>query len=138
MSNTVIIVGAGQAGLQTAVSLRQGGFEGRVVLLGRESHLPYQRPPLSKQVLKGEFDAERCTLRGADFLAQHDIDFRPESDVTQLNTADRQVSLQDGRVVPLSRRVTDDAIADTSFLRQLMGSLGNFDAAGAIAGSAMG
>ena len=44
-------------------------------------------------------------------------------------------TLQDGRVVPLSRRVTDDAIADTSFLRQLMGSLGNFDAAGAIAGS---
>ncbi len=99
MSETVVIVGAGQAGLQTAISLRQGGFDGRVILLGAEAHLPYQRPPLSKQVLKGEFDAERCTLRSADFLAGQDIDFRPGVRATGLDRQRRFVQLEQDQVI---------------------------------------
>lgn len=99
MSETVVIVGAGQAGLQTAISLRQGGFEGRVILLGAEARLPYQRPPLSKQVLKGEFDAERCTLRGQEFLDTQDIDFRPGSRAAGLDTRRRFVQLDSDQVI---------------------------------------
>ena len=50
------MIGAGLAGLRTVERLRQRGYEGRVVLLGAERHLPYDRPPLSKQVLRGEND----------------------------------------------------------------------------------
>lgn len=99
MKQTVVIVGAGQAGYQTALSLRQGGYEGRVILLGDEAHAPYQRPPLSKQVLKGEFDTGRCTLRGADDPGRHDIDFRPQSPVAEVDCRGRQVTLESGRVV---------------------------------------
>ncbi len=99
MSETVVIVGAGQAGLQTAISLRQGGFEGRIILVGAEEHLPYQRPPLSKQVLKGEFDAERCTLRGADFLEKQEIDFRPGVRVTGLDRRGGYVQLEAEQVI---------------------------------------
>jgi len=96
---TVVIVGAGQAGLQTAISLRQGGFEGRVILLGAESRLPYQRPPLSKQVLKGEFTEEKCTLRQQDFLDAQKIEFRPDSHVIALDAQRRAVTLEGGRMV---------------------------------------
>ncbi len=99
MINTVVIAGAGQAGLQTALSLRQEGFAGRVILLGAESRLPYQRPPLSKQVLKGEFSPEKCTLRQSDFLDQQRIEFRPDSRVTALDPQRRTVTLEDGRLL---------------------------------------
>lgn len=99
MSQRVVIVGAGQAGLQVGMSLRQGGFTGKVVLLGAEAHLPYQRPPLSKQVLKGEWPAEKCLLRQQAFLDQQDIDVRPGSTVRSVDTTLRQLTLADQRVV---------------------------------------
>ena len=51
---STIIIGAGQAGLQTIISLRQGGYEGDITLIGDEAFLPYQRPPLSKAYLSGQ------------------------------------------------------------------------------------
>jgi 3-phenylpropionate/trans-cinnamate dioxygenase ferredoxin reductase subunit len=99
LSETVIIVGAGQAGLQVAISLRQGGFDGAIKLLGREPHLPYQRPPLSKQVIKGEWPAEKCYLRHQEFLDQQNIDFRPSMDVTGLDPHHQQINLVGGRVM---------------------------------------
>ena len=54
MTNTIIIVGAGQAGGWAAATLRKEGYAGRVVLIGDEPHVPYERPPLSKAVLKGK------------------------------------------------------------------------------------
>lgn len=92
----VTIIGAGQAGLQAALSLRQGGFEGEVVLLGGEPHLPYQRPPLSKQLLKGEWTAERCALRKQAFLESQQIIVRPGTRATALDAAARLVTLEDG------------------------------------------
>jgi 3-phenylpropionate/trans-cinnamate dioxygenase ferredoxin reductase component len=70
----ILIIGAGQAGLQLAVSLREGGFEGRVTIVGSESHSPYQRPPLSKAFLHGEADVESLELRSAEFYREHRID----------------------------------------------------------------
>jgi 3-phenylpropionate/trans-cinnamate dioxygenase ferredoxin reductase subunit len=76
LEKRVIILGAGQAGVQVAMSLRQGGYDGEILMAGKESHVPYQRPPLSKQVLKKEWPAERCQFRHLEFFQQHDIDLR--------------------------------------------------------------
>jgi 3-phenylpropionate/trans-cinnamate dioxygenase ferredoxin reductase subunit len=91
-----VIIGAGQAGVQLAVSLRQGGYAGEVVLVGKEPHVPYQRPPLSKQVLKREWAAERCQLRHLEFYRQHDIDLLLGRAATAVDTLAGQVRLDDG------------------------------------------
>ena len=74
MSGAVVIAGGGQAGLQTAVSLRQNGFDGRIVLAGDEPRLPYQRPPLSKVYLTGKAGTDGIRLRGEDFFADNAIE----------------------------------------------------------------
>lgn len=92
----LVIVGAGQAGYQTAESLRQDGFDGPITLIGSEAHPPYQRPPLSKAYLLGETDAQRVRFRTVDYYAQHRIDLRTSLDVTALDRAAKQVRLSDG------------------------------------------
>src|SRR5690606_10062153 len=69
----VAIVGAGHAGVELAAGLRRHGFAGRIALLSEEPALPYDRPPLSKQLLAGRTTGERLALRGSDFYAQADI-----------------------------------------------------------------
>ena len=69
----IVIVGAGQAAGQAAASLRQGGFEGGITVVGDEAHAPYQRPPLSKQYLAGELDVENVLLRPKSFYEGKDI-----------------------------------------------------------------
>ena len=59
----ILIIGAGQAGYQLAVSLRDAGYEKRVVLIGDEPDLPYQRPPLSKAFQSGDCEAEHVTFQ---------------------------------------------------------------------------
>ena len=72
----VVIIGAGQAGVQVALSLRQKGHTGGITLIGDEAHLPYQRPPLSKAYLKGEMARDSLTLRPADALVGQGIALR--------------------------------------------------------------
>src|ERR1700684_3477376 len=72
----VVIIGAGQAGFQAALSLRENNYQGSVTIVGDEAELPYQRPPLSKSYLAGEAaDAESATLalRPRSFYQRHDI-----------------------------------------------------------------
>lgn len=69
----ILIVGAGQAGLQIAVSLREGGYDGAVTIVGAEDYTPYQRPPLSKAFLHGEADIESLELRASDFYDENRI-----------------------------------------------------------------
>jgi 3-phenylpropionate/trans-cinnamate dioxygenase ferredoxin reductase component len=69
-----LVVGASQAGVQLAVSLREAGYRGPVTLVGAERHPPYQRPPLSKAFLAGKADMASLELRTADFYCQHGID----------------------------------------------------------------
>lgn len=72
--NRVLVVGSGQSGFQAVASLRDRGFAGRVVLIGDEPGVPYQRPPLSKAYLAGTAGIEQLHLRGEDFFAEKDIE----------------------------------------------------------------
>jgi 3-phenylpropionate/trans-cinnamate dioxygenase ferredoxin reductase subunit len=73
MNDHILIIGAGQSGMQIAVSLREEGFDGQITLVGDEPHPPYQRPPLSKAFLAGEADDASLTLRNAQFYDDHNI-----------------------------------------------------------------
>ena len=99
----VVIVGGGHAGGQAAASLRQEGYAGPVVLLAEEPQLPYQRPPLSKQYLAGEWGLERVCLRPAAFYQGRDIDVRPGAKVAGIDAAARAVLCEDGATVRYQR-----------------------------------
>jgi 3-phenylpropionate/trans-cinnamate dioxygenase ferredoxin reductase component len=73
---TFIIVGASLAGASAAAELREQGFEGRVVLIGSEPQRPYQRPPLSKDYLRGDAGLDKVYLHDESFYADHDIELR--------------------------------------------------------------
>jgi 3-phenylpropionate/trans-cinnamate dioxygenase ferredoxin reductase subunit len=96
MSERVVILGAGQAGAQVAISLRQFGFEGPITLLGDEPHLPYQRPPLSKGFMAGELPIERTYLRSEAYYPKARIDLRPGTLAISIERRDRRIVLADG------------------------------------------
>ncbi|MDG5496177.1 FAD-dependent oxidoreductase [Niveispirillum sp. BGYR6] len=104
MSGT-IIVGAGQAGLQVAVALRQGGYRKPVILLGDERHTPYERPPLSKEFLAGKRTAAQLTLRKPDFYSSQGIDLRTGVRVLSLDRSAGRVHLADGSHLAYERLV---------------------------------
>jgi len=99
MTETVVIVGGGQAGAQVAVSLRQGGFDGRVVLLGDEPVLPYQRPPLSKAYLAGELARERLFVKPAAFYEKVNIEHKLGETVCAIDSSEQVVSLDSGKTL---------------------------------------
>lgn len=101
----IVITGAGQAGFQVAASLRQGGFDGHIVLLGREPHPPYERPPLSKAFLAGAHDAERLLFRPLAFFAERDIALETGAAVTGIDRPAHRLCLADGRVLAYDRLV---------------------------------
>jgi 3-phenylpropionate/trans-cinnamate dioxygenase ferredoxin reductase component len=94
---SVLVVGAGLGGLRAAEALRAGGHRGRITLLGAEADLPYDRPPLTKQYLAGQWDEARIRLASAEALAERGI--TPELGVaaSNLDAAARTVTLADGR-----------------------------------------
>jgi 3-phenylpropionate/trans-cinnamate dioxygenase ferredoxin reductase subunit len=85
MIGTMLIIGAGQAGSQAAATLRGEGFTGRLLLVGAEPHLPYQRPPLSKQYLSAEMDRQRLLLRPESFYAEQQIEVKTGIAATALD-----------------------------------------------------
>ncbi|WP_238794236.1 NAD(P)/FAD-dependent oxidoreductase [Acinetobacter baumannii] len=86
MSNyDVIIVGTGHAGAQAAVALRQQGFTGSILMIGEESHLPYERPPLSKEYFSGEKAFERILLRPEQFWRDKNISLELGQRVTRID-----------------------------------------------------
>ncbi|MER7130132.1 NAD(P)/FAD-dependent oxidoreductase [Streptosporangium saharense] len=100
----VVIVGAGAAGVQLADSLRAGGHQGPVVLLGAETALPYQRPPLSKDYLLGR-EVAPPPLRGESFYADHGVELRRGRTVTGIDPGLRHAVLDDGERVPYDHLV---------------------------------
>lgn len=95
----VLIVGAGHAGAQTAIALRQGGFEGSIMLVGEEADPPYERPPLSKEYLAGEKAAERLLLRPLDFWAKRDVELRLSTRITKIDAHAHHAATEDGETL---------------------------------------
>jgi 3-phenylpropionate/trans-cinnamate dioxygenase ferredoxin reductase subunit len=105
VSAGVVIVGAGHAGVQVAASLRQRGFEAPITLLGEEPGPPYQRPPLSKELLGADQPAAGTTLRPESFFAKHDIELRTGTRATAIDRAARTVALDSGEQLPYAHLV---------------------------------
>ena len=91
-----MVVGASLAGLRACETLRTDGFAGRITLVGAEAEVPYDRPPLSKKVLAGEWEPDRIRLRKPDDFASLELDLRLGVQATGLDTASRRVDLDDG------------------------------------------
>lgn len=96
----IIIIGAGQAGGETAQRLRQGGFAGDITLIGEEPAAPYQRPPLSKAYLKGEFSMDRLLLRPAEMYAEENITLLTKLRAVWIDRANKKVRVEGGRELP--------------------------------------
>lgn len=92
----VVIVGTGHGGAQAAIALRQQGHEGSIIMLGRDSEPPYERPPLSKEYLAGDKPFERILIRPAQFWADKRITLRLGAMVTEVDAAAHEVGLSDG------------------------------------------
>src|SRR2546427_10633296 len=101
----VVIVGAGLAGGNAAVTLREEGWQGRIVLLGAEPGIPFGRPPLSKTYLRGEEDLGAWYVKPADWYGEHDVELRTGSIVRQVDTALKQLRLEGGATVEYDRLV---------------------------------
>jgi len=99
MFERVVIVGASAAGLTTAEQLRRRGYDGTLTLIGDEPHRPYDRPPLSKQVLAGTWEPEKVLLRNEAALAELDAELLLGHAAVELDAAGRKVVLADGRAV---------------------------------------
>jgi 3-phenylpropionate/trans-cinnamate dioxygenase ferredoxin reductase component len=97
MNSTFVIVGAGMAGGKAVETLREEGFDGRIVLLGAEADRPYERPPLSKDYLRGEAERESIFLqREAAWYTEHEVELRTSTVVASLDVAGKAVVLGDG------------------------------------------
>jgi NADPH-dependent 2,4-dienoyl-CoA reductase/sulfur reductase-like enzyme len=113
----VVVVGASLAGLRACETLRTRGFGGRVTLIGAEDEVPYDRPPLSKKLLAGDWEADRIRLRKADDFASLELDLRLGRRALALDTVARRVDLDDGSTVAYDGLV----IATGATPRQLPG-----------------
>jgi 3-phenylpropionate/trans-cinnamate dioxygenase ferredoxin reductase subunit len=99
----ILIIGAGQAGVQAVASLRAEGFEGALTLVGDEAFPPYQRPPLSKAYLAGDFMRERLFLKPEVFFAETRCDLRTNATAERIDRAGRLVHFADGTVEAYDR-----------------------------------
>jgi 3-phenylpropionate/trans-cinnamate dioxygenase ferredoxin reductase component len=100
---TFIIVGASLAGAKAAEELRERGFEGRVVLIGSESERPYERPPLTKDYLRGESERAKTYVHDEDFYAGKEIELRTGVTATKLDPGASKLTLDDGSELEFDR-----------------------------------
>jgi 3-phenylpropionate/trans-cinnamate dioxygenase ferredoxin reductase component len=103
MISTILIIGGGQAGAQAIDTLRREGFDGRLVLIGSEAELPYQRPPLSKKYLAGEMTADRLVFRHRAFYDDHRVELKLGAPAVRLDAAAREVELAGGETLSYDR-----------------------------------
>ena len=95
----IVVVGASLAGLRAVEALRREGFGGHLTLVGAEPHLPYDRPPLSKELLTGEWDHDRVVLRKQPY-DELDLEMRLGVRAVGLDLGARTVALADGGLLP--------------------------------------
>jgi 3-phenylpropionate/trans-cinnamate dioxygenase ferredoxin reductase subunit len=97
--NRVVVVGAGQAACEAAFQLRARGFAGDITILGEEPHPPYQRPPLSKKFLSGEWEEDRLVLKPAEVYAEKNIGLRLNTRVTEILRQGKRLMLEGGETL---------------------------------------
>jgi 3-phenylpropionate/trans-cinnamate dioxygenase ferredoxin reductase subunit len=95
-SDTFVVVGAGLAGAKAAEALREQGFGGRIVLIGAEQHLPYERPPLSKGYLAGSAEREKVFVHPESWYAEQNVELWLNREVTRIDRTGQAVQLADG------------------------------------------
>lgn len=115
MSDPIVIIGAGQAGLQVAESLRADQYQDVIVMLGSEPHVPYNRPPLSKKWLLEPMEFASLAFRGPEALARRNLDLRLGRSAVAFDRAARSVTLDDGSTL----RYSGLAFATGARLRRL-------------------
>src|SRR4051812_14621874 len=98
-----VIVGGGLAGAKAAETLREEGHDGPIVLVGNERERPYERPPLSKEYLRGEAGRDKVFAHPEDFYAEHDIELRLGRGAVRLDLAAREIELDDGERLAYDR-----------------------------------
>jgi len=103
MSESLVIVGAGQAAAQAIQSLRAEGFDGPITLIGDEAYAPYQRPPLSKAYLLGSFARERLFLKSDAYYPDAGCTLMLNTSVRAIHRAEKTVELSDGRKLPYDK-----------------------------------
>jgi 3-phenylpropionate/trans-cinnamate dioxygenase ferredoxin reductase subunit len=99
-ASSVVIIGAGHAGVHAAASLRSLGHRGRLILLDQQPEIPYERPPLSKGVLVGSTNPQRTVLRKPDFYQEKGIDLRTDVRVAAIEPSEGRVNLAQGGSIP--------------------------------------
>jgi 3-phenylpropionate/trans-cinnamate dioxygenase ferredoxin reductase subunit len=99
MSGGIVILGAGQAAAQLAISLRQGGYDAPIRMIGDEPYAPYQRPPLSKAFLKERPAADSLLLRRESYWADHQVELTLGTPATSVDLTRKQVGLRDGQIL---------------------------------------
>ena len=95
-STTYVIIGGGLAGAKAAEALRDNDFDGHIVLFAQEDHLPYERPPLSKDFLAGKKSLEEFTVQTAAWYRDHDVDLRLGTEVQRIDRPGTRSTLPDG------------------------------------------
>ncbi|PSH54570.1 ferredoxin reductase [Phyllobacterium brassicacearum] len=103
MQHGMVIIGAGECGARAAFALRENGYEGPVTLIGTERHLPYERPPLSKDVMVSDAHPLPRTIAGEDQFNEKRVDFIAQSTVSAIDRSAKRVVLEDGRLVDYER-----------------------------------
>jgi 3-phenylpropionate/trans-cinnamate dioxygenase ferredoxin reductase component len=99
-TSTLLIVGGGLAGAKAAEGAREGGFEGRIVLVGEEAREPYERPPLSKDILRAEKEPDSSRVHERGYYAEHSIDLVAGDAVTALDAGAKSARLASGESIP--------------------------------------
>ena len=111
----LVIVGAGQSAAQCVLTLKRNNFEESIVVVGEEDHLPYQRPPLSKDYLSGEVGLDRVYMKTQDFYDQNNVTVKVATKVLSLDRKEKMVHLSKGEALPYENLV----LATGSRVRQL-------------------
>jgi 3-phenylpropionate/trans-cinnamate dioxygenase ferredoxin reductase component len=102
-SQAFVIIGAGLAGAKAAEALRGGGFDGQLTLIGAEEHLPYERPPLSKDYLAGKAERDSVFVHDQSWYQEREIDLRLGRPAAAIDRGTRQVRLDDGVGLPYDK-----------------------------------
>jgi 3-phenylpropionate/trans-cinnamate dioxygenase ferredoxin reductase component len=99
-NDRIVIVGGGPGGLSTAHAYREAGGHGRVILLTAENYLPYRRPPLTKEYLRGEIERDELPIEDQRWFEENNVELRLATTVRSLNRDRRIVETEDGEEIP--------------------------------------